>query len=93
MVVIFVVFSIVGGKLYLCIELLLCNFILIVIILFSVLLGSRLGLNVVLFFFMSESVFFFSVLECGMVRIKRVIDESFGNWFCLLVFFMVWMEF
>ena len=82
MVAFFAALSTVGGKSYLCAGPPLCNSVLTVIILPSVSLGSRLGLNAVLFFLMSENTLSSSALECGMVRTKRAIDESLGNWLC-----------
>ena len=86
----FAALSTVGGKSYLCAGPPLCNSILTVIILPSVSLGSRLGLNAVLFFLMSENPLSSSALECGMVRTKREIDESLGNSSAL---FMAQVEF
>ena len=93
MVAFFAALSTVGGKSYLCAGPPLCNSVLTVIILPSVSLGSRLGLNAVLFFLMSENTLSSSALECGMVRTKRAIDESLGNWLCPSALFMARMEF
>ena len=70
MVAFFAALSTVGGKSYLCAGPPLCNSILAVLILPGVSLGSRLGLNEVLFFLMNENTLSFSALECGMV-LKR----------------------
>ena len=67
MVAFFAALSTVGGKSYLCAGPPLCNSILTVIILPSVSLGSRLGLNAVLFFLKSELrnwCQFFTRLSC-----------------------------
>lgn len=93
MVAFFAALSTVGGKSYLCAGPSLCNSVLTVIILPSVSLRSRLGLNAVLFFLMSENTLSSSALECGMVRTKRAIDESLGNWLCPSALFMARMEF
>lgn len=93
MVAFFAALSTVGEKSYLCAGPPLCNSILAVIILPSVSLGLRLGLNAVLFFLMSENTLSSSALECGMVRTKRAIDKSLGNWLCPSALCMTRMEF